>query len=279
MDKFYLKVMYNRIFLFTVMCCLFSLFIACGNKQKDSHNATTLQFETITTKDSIGNCEDARCFHYDIKYLSTKVTQGVAKNIVDTLDKYMLSSIVGHLENAQPKKLEEALKMVRQDYDSQMAEDAKLPEADRGMVVYDMEIEDSILYQNDKVISIAQTVYAFTGGAHPNGHEAIFTFDKKTGKTIEIKSLVKDEKAFIAILEKYLRISRELPKDKTLLELGFLFEGEMDTLPLPVDYSVTNKGIYVVYNPYEIAAYAYGSSAFEIPFSELEQVLNLMPIR
>lgn len=271
--------MYNRIFLFTMMGCFFSLFIACNDKQKRNNNATTLQFETITTKDSIGNCEDARCFHYDIKYLNTKATQGVAKNIIDTLDKYMLMSIVGHLDNAQPKKLEEALKMVRQDYDVQMAENAKLPEADRGMVVYDMEIEDSVFYQNDKVISIAQNVYAFTGGAHPSGHESIFTFDKKTGKTIELKSLVKDEKAFVAILEKHLRTSRDLPKDKTLLELGFLFEGEMDTLPLPVDYSVTNKGLYVVYNPYEIAAYAYGSSAFEIPFSELEQVLNLIPIR
>lgn len=47
-----------------------------------------------------------------------------------------------------------------------------------------------------------------------------------------------------------------------------------NTIQTTTNFCVTQKGILFLYNPYEIAAYAYGEIELFIPFEEVKNVLN-----
>jgi hypothetical protein len=245
---------------------------ACKNDKMPT--AAPISFESITLKDSTAKCEEANCFKGTIQYLVAKGTNtAVAQSISDTIAKYTTSSLAGYIQQENPsiKTVAEALQYLRKDFNELEAEQNKLP-ADERYAVYEVEIETREAYRNSKVICIEQNGYFNTGGAHPNSHISLFTFDALTGKTLELKDLMIDEKGFIKVVEEYLRQSHEVKPNETLADAGFL---EMESLPIPVDYAVTSTGLRVIYNTYEIAPYATGASGFEIPFSALEKVLKL----
>ena len=50
-----------------------------------------------------------------------------------------------------------------------------------------------------------------------------------------------------------------------------LFENSVESTS---NFCITPKGILFLYNPYEIAAYAYGEIELFIPFSEIKSVVN-----
>jgi hypothetical protein len=76
------------------------------------------------------------------------------------------------------------------------------------------------------------------------------------------------------IVEQYVRKAHEIPANQSLTDAGFLF-GEEQNLPLPIDFAIKEKSLLIMYNAYEIAAYAMGATALEIPLIELEKVLKL----
>ena len=81
------------------------------------------------------------------------------------------------------------------------------------------------------------------------------------------------------IVEQNLRKEREVPANQSLTEAGLLFDSFEGKMPLPIDYCLTEKGLKIFYNTYEITAYAVGPTEMEIPLSQLEKILNLELLR
>jgi len=55
-------------------------------------------------------------------------------------------------------------------------------------------------------------------------------------------------------------------------EAGFYFE--QDIFTLTDNFAITKEGLKFVYNPYEVAPYAFGQQEIIIPYTSLKEVIR-----
>lgn len=165
--------------------------------------------------------------------------------------------------------LEDAAVSAQEEYEAWEAsyfEDVYLPEAE--------ELKISVLWQDEEVVTLHLQYYSNTGGAHPNVFEFTYVVEKKTGSQVEIGTLSKKYGITTEQLVQYasevfyekggdgLYVTRE-ELEKTVLH--FLENNQ---------WYLTEEGICIFANPYDIAPYAYGMITCEISYSGIEQGLK-----
>lgn len=106
----------------------------------------------------------------------------------------------------------------------------------------------------------------FIGGPHPTSFKYLHSFDLKTGNLISFEDrfdmdLVKLE------AEKRFRKANNLSADARLDDAGFLFKDGI--FILPENMGLTPKGLLLIYNPYEVASYAQGTTEILIPYKTI----------
>ena len=126
-----------------------------------------------------------------------------------------------------------------------------------------LETEGQVLYRDSQYICIELPFYTYTGGAHPNTFTKILNFDVHTGAEINVLDLIADTVEFKRLAEEAFRVAREFDPDTDLQDEGF-FWGK--AFFLPGNMGIVENGIYLVYDPYEAAAYAAGPTSFVIPY-------------
>lgn len=134
-------------------------------------------------------------------------------------------------------------------------------------------VESSVELNTPELICIEIDTYIFTGGAHGNTITASKLFDPKTGKSLELKDIVKDIPAFTKIAESNFRKTFEIPTDATITSTGYWFEN--DTFALPLNIFFTEHDVVLHYNQYEIAPYAEGSKEVRIAREEVKDLLSI----
>jgi Deacetylase PdaC/Protein of unknown function (DUF3298) len=261
----------KRYFLLILALGYLAIWTSCS---KTAPTTSPITFESVTLRDSTGNCGEGDCFQVDVNYIKAKETNSIiAKAISDTIQKFTAADILGlMMESPTPSTVENALSAARSEFTKQS--DAQKEATDPFPVRYSLDITTSEIHQNPKVVCIEQAIYSYAGGAHPNTDVRYLVFDKQTGKIFNMKNVVSDSASFMKIVEQYVRKAHEIPANQSLTDAGFLF-GEEQNLPLPVDFAIKEKSLLIMYNAYEIAAYAMGPTALEIPLIELEKVLKL----
>lgn len=121
----------------------------------------------------------------------------------------------------------------------------------------------SRVYEDSKIVSYESDGYNFTGGAHGLSFCHGATFDKATGKQIDI---VKDSLPLRKMITDRLH--------KTCDMQGLHFEQEPVPMPSAKPYVVSGGKIKFVYQPYEIGAYALGKPECEFSSYELDGYLT-----
>lgn len=138
-------------------------------------------------------------------------------------------------------------------------------------MVYNIKEDYNVRRADETVLSIAQQYESFTGGAH--GYYATYpdNYDTKTGKLIDFKDVVTDiDKAYErigeAIKEKY--------ADSIDMFLDDLSFTEYKNNEYPQLFTIDYDGITVIYNPYDIAAYAVGQVTVKLSYEENKDILD-----
>ncbi len=108
----------------------------------------------------------------------------------------------------------------------------------------------------------------FMGGAHSNTYAVLLVFDLSTGERVDVKSLV-DIEMLTMLAEKKYREIHKLKADEPLDDSGYFFPGGI--FALPANLGMNSKGVLLVYNPYEVAAYSKGMTEFVIPYTALRE--------
>ena len=123
------------------------------------------------------------------------------------------------------------------------------------------------------ILTLSYTEELFTGGAHPLHQEWYRMFDTRTGERFWLDSLLVEEgrHRLTALAEREFRRVREIPPAKGLNEAGFWFEA--NRFALTGNVGLTHQGVEAIFNPYEIAPYAMGSTHLVIPYDSLRGVL------
>lgn len=136
-----------------------------------------------------------------------------------------------------------------------------------------VEIFAEIIYESEMLISLRIDSESFTGGAHPNSSTNLFVIDLNSFKELTTSDIIADTTKFKKILEQEFRKVKEMREDQSFADVGF-YINDGDFL-LNDNIGITDQGIIVHFNPYEIAPYSEGATTLEIHKNKLSGLLKV----
>ena len=136
-------------------------------------------------------------------------------------------------------------------------------------LVWEAIFDGEVLYQSKEVITLAINGYLNTGGAHGNMNITLYNFDE-TGTVLTLDDIIKEKETFTDFVKPYFEKSIA---EKDNEQLSDYFFG--DPFHLPANIGITEEGVLMLYNVYEIGSYAQGMTEFTIPFEDVEAFLRL----
>lgn len=145
---------------------------------------------------------------------------------------------------------------------------------------YEYEITSELSLNNDSIWNFSVSTFTDTGGAHPNTTIKWANLLARSGKVLT-KDVVfrKDkEKEIVGLIMKHLidEVNQRLETDtitsiEGLKENGALLDVD---LYIPENFLLLEDRISFLYNRYDIAPYSMGEFIIDVPYAEIETMLN-----
>lgn len=246
-----------------VLLVLTGLIASCNTTSKKEDNQTesklSVDFVAQTYNDST---DKGAAIAITIPFANAEsdATKAINKELFETVKKVID-------ESSKESNYEELMQSFIKNYEAFKSE---FPDSAIG---WEAIVESSVELNTPELICIEIDSYTFTGGAHGNTIAVSKLFDPKSGKSLELKDIVKDIPAFTKIAESNFRKTFEIPADAAITSTGFWFEN--DTFALPQNIFFTEHDIVLHYNQYEIAPYAEGSKEVRIARKEVKDLLSI----
>jgi uncharacterized protein YecT (DUF1311 family) len=153
-----------------------------------------------------------------------------------------------------------------------MAKDEKPePQPWSGELAYDVVRNDA------QMIVVAFTWYTYTGGAHPNATSEHFNFLLPEGARIDIAELF-TPKGIQRISDiSIAKLKRDLAGPDGMSDIDWIKRGAGPNARNFASFSMMPRELVVVFDAYQVAAYAAGPQEVRIPLSQLKDVLRPDP--
>ncbi len=199
------------------------------------------------------------------------------------------------LQKALDQENETQMELMRESYadmvsfDQEMAsmnaedgtEDAAAEDTTGSDMRYSFESTVAVKRADDKIVSYLRQNYSYTGGAHPSTVYNGYNYDPQTGNTIKLQDVVTDYDGLYQAVVDALKKVNESQDNAVLFDeyedtVNSMFYGaSADDASSSADYStadmlnwvMTDNGLYIIFNQYDIAPYAVGQFVAEIPFT------------
>jgi hypothetical protein len=160
-----------------------------------------------------------------------------------------------------------------QDKLNSMLEQEKGAEGDiDGQAVSDFDQSFSVVLHQKDLLVIDSSSNVYSGGAHGMPGEFYYHLNLWTGEAYTIQDLFKPDSNYITKLDQTLRkLIKEQGEEKGVFE-----DPEMGFQGLTKDnlFYVQGEALHIIFTPYEIGPYAAGFITFDIPFADLDTVIN-----
>jgi len=129
-------------------------------------------------------------------------------------------------------------------------------------------------YGLNGVINYILTEDYFGGGAHPTSNTTILCFNEDTGELITTDRLVVDSCRHKLMDKLTTRLMENVgaPDIDSLRSLGYL---DMSNMFISDNFKLGADSISFLYNPYDIAPYALGSTTISFAYDELKGIIIL----
>ncbi len=133
-----------------------------------------------------------------------------------------------------------------------------------------LDITYKVVFQNDKVISLLFDLSIYDrGAAHPRNSQVSWNFINDI--EVKLDNIFVPGNDYMSFLAHY--CSAEFLK-KDISEKNWIMEG---TAPKPENYKIwhfSKKGLVIVFDTYQVAAYVFGPQPIEIPRSVISKYLQ-----
>ena len=140
---------------------------------------------------------------------------------------------------------------------------------------YTEKINEKIIYTNPNIVVLQRKKYEYTGGLHGDEEMTYFTFDRHSGKKINLKKILLEKRDIlsdfvvknmknIVVFEKYNSYS-----DRQFYDLA-VNKGK---------FYLNQKGLTIFFSTYEIAPYSDSKPSFTISKKILKQALSKKQFR
>lgn len=135
--------------------------------------------------------------------------------------------------------------------------------------IHDLKASEQIVVQraDTRLVSFNNSFSHYTGGVHGYYGVTGFNFNTETGKELVIGDIVTDTEAFASIAASQLVAEKE---EEIMFDLfGYDLENYINTLIAEdrLNFTVSNYGVTVSFNPYEIGSFAAGIISTTVFFS------------
>jgi hypothetical protein len=151
--------------------------------------------------------------------------------------------------------------------DTNWADDPEITSASEAILSFDITYTNTRSQRADNYIF---TVSSYTGGAHGLDVTKTFSFSKE-GKLIGLADLFSNGLSGLKTVAPY--VQAELAK-QNITTKDWIQEGAGPTEDNYRSFIVTDNGITVIFDPYQVAAYAAGSVKVQVPASAFKTVAN-----
>ena len=190
--------------------------------------------------------------YYDFAYQAPTDNQTASRIIKDNADKWLAETNIASVTNDK-----------QAENDFGIFSDMKYG--------YDSKYEKK---EANDYITYLETIYAFTGGAHPNTVVVSHTFNKKDQtKNLGLGDIYSDK--VYGVISEYTRKNMPALLNKKGIKVSEIQDMFNDGTSLNKDnwqvFYFDEKSITIVFNQYQIGPYAIGIHEISIPLSVLEQ--------
>lgn len=208
---------------------------------------------------SLGSCSPSPCVEVDIAELPeipAQLTSAAREKIEFEVRRVLFAPL--DVETNAPtleilmSELQERLK----EYDS--VSDAP--------VSWSLTRTAKVLFSDARVTSLEVTNVGYLGGAHGFNERTLMTFDSQSGQRLGVGDVVADQsqRMLNRIVEAEFRRARSVRSGQSLQDAGFFILPGQE-LPLGENFALTDAGLEIQYNPYEVAPYALGETRVRVP--------------
>lgn len=232
------------------------LLLAC---KEDKAPALNYTLQDISSSD-FSECGERHCPTIQIDYLEFG-EQGISKKIGQVMENRRTRIFRDTEEDLPRNSLEEALLgFIAEFRDFQN----KFPDFKAD---YEVRIKEEMVNRNDLILVIETKHYLYKGGAHGYGAVNYANFSMETGELLETGDLFTNLDEFKAYAERKFREKYNIPDGENINSTGFFFEN--DVFALPQNIGILEDEVVMIYNAYEVAAYAHGEILLRFPKEEV----------
>lgn len=127
-------------------------------------------------------------------------------------------------------------------------------------------------FGNKVVVSVFIKQYAYAGGAHGYTTGNFLNFNPMTGEKMDLRQNIADTSRLLEIAAEQFCKERRLPQKAVKMRTGLFCE--LSELPMPKQMGLSEKGLELYYNQYEIAPYSMGPIEITIPYKYFQDILS-----
>ena len=130
----------------------------------------------------------------------------------------------------------------------------------------------------DDLISVEFSEGAYSrGAAHPNSSTTVLNYDIKNGKKLALADLFNPKSNYLSVISAYcikdLKDQSKRDKD-SMLDVEMLKSGASPRADNYRAWVITKKGLWITFDPYQVAAYAAGPQFVLVPYSALKDIIK-----
>ena len=181
------------------------------------------------------------------------------------------SKASSRIDNLVKLYAESYIEQYRKDAAELLANYEDQPQEAYGWLSFEETVEGKPLFDQFDFLSYQITTYTYSGGAHGETLTKVGVLDLKTLYPLNLLDIF-DMDVLPLVAEK---IQQQLMKDndcKTLEDLTTYFI-DPASVAATENFSIDQRGMNWIYDPYEIAPYAMGTIRVSVPWTELRSLL------
>jgi len=141
-----------------------------------------------------------------------------------------------------------------------------------------LDIGYEIRYATDDLISVEFTESEYSrGAAHPNSSTQVLNFDVKSGKKLALADLFNPNSKYLSVISEYCikALKDQSKKDNdSMLDDDLLKSGASPRADNYRAWSITKKGLWITFDPYQVAPYAAGPQYVLVPYSAVKDIIK-----
>lgn len=241
----------------------------------------TVQLRTVTYQDSLvifPEWPSSPIMNYEAEWLSPSKT-GLSSTQQQFLEKSIAQGLFNTPNNTNTTSLQQALQADFQELAIDFKEEMQLMRKDgmldslssESYLSYSYSSSMQVYHNQAPLLTVGYTDYSYTGGAHGMYATQVASYELSKMRKLELNDILKPgyEERVSEVLADALRNKYRLEDSESLSSI--LFE---DTIAPNQNFGITDKGIFFVYTPYEVAPYAVGEFELFVSFEKIQEFVR-----